>query len=121
MDKLEVGKWYRFKGDLIKCIEANTDEESLFHRWEYDFPKREGRYNFSLWHDDEYLKPLETLTPSEALILLGNKFTLWHHEGQYKIFEDDGDLVYLLENNCGGGLWNGGFNDLTIHALPDGE
>lgn len=127
MDKLEVGKWYRIldSGFDEYLFQYKNDSEftSMFDKW-LDGVYRGESYHPKDWHG---IKPLETLTPSEALILLGNGFELINKRTGL-ITWLKGNRLHWRENceNYGDIHWEEDRDCLelekfTIYALPESE
>ncbi len=116
MAKLEVGEWFRY-GDFI------------LHKKEYDYYaiyengiEKYGRFEMTK-NQSDLLKPLETLTPSEALILLANGFVL--KKKGYLIKKDNDTIITRRDKEVERGFWHLAALSLLqgfkIHALPEGE
>jgi len=119
MEKLEVGKWYRFDNGRFSAIFSETAQGNsnivIFQGNEIKiYIDRNGEPPFNGY------ETLETLTPKEALILLANGFVLEKKENYLYAIKDD----CLKHNNQGGkGKWFAAVSCLsltgfTIHALP---
>lgn len=136
MDNLEIGKitpelniWYRNKdGDL----RYYSSIEKVEHGWNYTgwFTENDldgfeitkvtsGFFGDCRENFMEY-NTLKTLTPKEAMILLGNGFVLKHLKREYLIkVNDKGDLMALFKDEkrfSALPIFN--FEGFTIAALP---
>ena len=132
MDKLEVGKWYRigtsiFSPSTVVNFEPDTNMGEtcgvgVYCAW---FNFKNNWYcdllgeKFDL--DRDQIKPLETLTPREALILLANGFELFHKNENFIVKINSGGL--LLNKKFEGINWElcflSDYSDFIIHALPE--
>lgn len=126
MAKLEVGRWYRQKGEepgylyQYKGVHPIA-EKDFFYR--YKDGKDKQRIMVSERFIDLYKNPLETLTPSEALILLGKGFVL--KKKGYLIKKDNDTIITRRDKEVERGFWHLAALSLLqgfkIHALPEGE
>ena len=134
MDKLEVGNWYRigtsiFSPSTVVNFEPDTNMGEtcgvgVYCAW---FNFKNNWYcdllpeKFDL--DRDQIKPLKTLTPQEALILLANGFVLKIGESQLKVDLETGNILIKMLEGSNFQVYNFGlsFGDFTIHALPESE
>ena len=112
--KLEINKWYRSNGYLVLLEKKIEGDYTFSFKCFADGKLRGGIAVF------DRLEPLETLTPSEALILLGKSFELVSDEFYLILDIESGrfmakekyNLPYEFKEILD-------FNGFTIHALPD--
>lgn len=123
MDKLEVGEWYRHD-ELEGWIFQFKENQYCKYMDCYDRGLLKGQNQFYK-KEYEHYSLLETLTPSEALILLANGFVLKRRGYEYKIF--NGKLKYReIRDLCYGpnifiNVEVCDYSGFTIHALPEAK
>jgi len=136
--KLEVGKWYRYydKAVIILALEKPSKGQMMKHYpVKYNLLEY-GKFSteWDTWSELNFskCKPLEKLTPKEALILLGNGFELKKNfDNKFNVFVKlSGNFIEAKHDN--GGRYTVVNlmdttnilvcpNEFTIHALPEGE
>ena len=121
MNKLEIGKWYRVPEmhRIVLALEVKDETITKYHsiiRNDYE-GVLEGNLQgleSAMWD----IKPLETLTPSEALILLAHGFVLKSVKHGFLRFINSDGWLFNEKNEL---IQMNNFNDLTIYALPEGK
>ena len=131
--KLKVGEWYRseYCDGLIKPLTQQEDQIKDCRPTGQDFikcdlidsggalVKNTFIYWPKKWFDSMYL--METLTPSEALILLGKGFVLVKKRSLYKVGENGYLEVKFSDEKCFSKLPVMDYNGFKIHALPESD
>jgi hypothetical protein len=137
MNELIEGKWYRIENSIFRpstVVEFEPDLNmgdtcnvgvycawfNFKNNWYCDFLQEK----FDLPSDR--IKPLETLTPKEALILLAHGFELIYFGGWVDtIIKLVDRKIMMKQPKHSGENWSeyqgNTFDSFTIHALPEGE
>ena len=117
MEKSKKAEWYRF-GTFI----LHKNEHAHFTIYK-DGVEKYG--SFEMVESNSYLKPLEYLTPKEALLFLAHGFTLgklYNNHNNENIFEQirlvDNQIHYVDGLSIHGSWRWYGLDNFTIHALP---
>ena len=134
MDKLEVGEWYINEigwHDFLLCTKI-IDDIAYFKCVSCGEIAQTTQFAIDGRTVTEFFKPLETLTPSEALILLAHGFELKKNfDNKFNVFVKlSGNFIEAKHDN--GGRYTVVNlmdttnilvcpNEFTIHALPEGE
>jgi len=126
-NELRVGEWYRCNDwifipksrEEISCLDSTvlvfTGFGILISDNQVVIKKNMNFYQGVL----REFKPLETLTPKEALILLAHGFELYRNGYIFKV-NHAGCLVRCEEgDNWYGENAQSNFDNFTIHALPE--